>query len=156
MKLLVYSFAFMALLASCSSTKNSAKTSGKSASEAAAKFEPSRLYATPWRIVKLEAKDKTIEVPSNVEATIVFDQKESRVHGRCCNSYFGSYTLNGNQVSFDKMGSTKMLCHGIINDIEMLYHKMLSASPLTVKIDGQTMTLTSSEGTITYKAFNLE
>lgn len=155
MRYIFISLAAVALFASCTSSKVAKTGKNEGTKVEAGVFTESMLYATPWRIEKLEVDGKTLEVPKDVEATIVFDQKDSRVHGRCCNSYFGSFTLKGNVLSFSKMGSTKMLCQGIINDIEMAYHQALSV-PQTVAVSGKTLTFKSDKGIITFSAFNLE
>lgn len=109
------------------------------------------LFGKTWSIVKLEGKDRSIVVPSDVVATLIFDAKTSRVYGSCCNRYFGEYSIRGNKVTFDKVGSTKMFCMGIIGDIENLYHSML-ASEQTVQVDDSMLVLTSDRGIITFTA----
>lgn len=155
MKYVFFSLAMVAVLASCSTAKV-VKSDAKDAVKAEmVRVEESRLCATPWRLVKLETNGKTLVVPTDVEATIIFNQKDSRVHGRCCNSYFGMYSLKDNVLTFSKMGSTKMLCQGILNEIEMSYHQILSV-PQTVSMDGKTLIFKSEKGIITFSAFNLE
>jgi heat shock protein HslJ len=43
--------------------------------------------------------------------TLGFDVGEGTAHGTsACNQYFGAYTLSGNELTFDDMGSTMMAC----------------------------------------------
>ena len=155
MKYFFISLMLFAMLAGCKSSKVSTSQKESAKTEVTGKFEASMLYATPWRLVKLETPSKTIEVPAGEEATIIFNEKDSRVNGRCCNSYFGSFELKGNVVTFSNMGSTKMMCHGIIGEIETLYHSMLAA-PQTISINTKKMVLKSDKGTLYFDAFNLE
>lgn len=136
----------------CSSRKVVFSSHTKAASTAnSARFDSLLLYGKTWNMVKIESSDRSIDVPANEVATLVFDQQTSRIHGKCCNSYFGTFTLKGNVVTFDRVGATKMLCIGVIGDIERLYHSLL-AVPLTITVDESTLVLKSDQGTITFRA----
>jgi len=62
-----------------------------------------------------------------------------------CNSYSGSYTLEGDVVSFGPMATTMMMCGGAIDDQEMRFFQSLAA-PLTVKIENGMLYLSPAEG----------
>lgn len=115
------------------------------------RFDAALLYAKTWNMVKIESDGRRIDLPADAEATLVFDPQASRIHGTCCNRYFGTFTLTGNVVTFDKIGATKMLCMGAIGDIERLYHRLLAA-PLTITVDESALVLKSEKGTITFRA----
>ena len=152
MRLFVFFLAAAAILGGCSSRKVVFSSHTKAASTAnSARFDSLLLYSKTWNMVKIESSDRSIDVPAGEEATLVFDQQTSRIHGKCCNGYFGTFTLKGNVVTFDRVGATKMLCMGVIGDIERLYHNLLAA-PLTVTVDESMLVLKSDQGTITFKA----
>jgi len=139
-------------LGGCSSTKVASSNQSKAvAVEDTARFDSALLYGKTWSMVKIESGDKSIDVPTDVVATLVFDKKTSRIHGRCCNSYFGAFVLAGNVLTFDKMGATKMLCMGLIGDIESLYHSLLAA-PQIATVDESMLILKSDKGTVTFRA----
>lgn len=148
-------FFFLALaivLGGCSSRKVVYSNHTKASAVAnSARFDSLLLFSKTWNMVKIESSDRIIDVPADEEATLVFDQQASRVYGRCCNSYFGTFELKGNIVTFDKMGATKMMCMGAIGDIERIYHALL-ANPQTITVDESTLVLKSDQGTITFKA----
>lgn len=151
MRIFIPLLAFAIAVGGCSSAKvASSNHSNTVVVVDTARFDSSLLYAKTWSMVQIESGDRRIDVPTDLEATLVFDQQTSRIHGRCCNSYFGAFTLAGNVVTFDKMGATKMFCMGLIGDIERLYHSLL-ASPQAITVDESTLILKSDRGTITFR-----
>lgn len=152
MRVFIPLLAFVMIFGGCSSSKVASSNHSKAVVvQDTVRFDSSLLYTKTWSMVKIESGDKSIDVPSDVVATLVFDQKTSRIHGKCCNSYFGLFSVAGNVVTFDKVGATKMLCMGLIGDIESLYHSLL-ATPQTVTVDESTLILKSDKGTITFRA----
>lgn len=64
-----------------------------------------RLDGSSWKLVFL-GKDQAIDV-----ASITASFSEDQISGSAgCNSYFGSYQVQGDQITFDQMGSTLMFC----------------------------------------------
>jgi heat shock protein HslJ len=89
-----------------------------------------------------EMNGKTIELAEGVTTPFIgFDQDEKRVYGNAgCNSFFGTMitdSTNVDALSFDNMGSTKMLCAnmeiedeflmtlGLVNNIEYNAQELL-------------------------------
>ena len=59
--------------------------------------------------------------------TISFDDELNRVTGFAgCNSFFGAYTAQNNDITFGNIASTKKLCQKEINDLERHLLKTLS------------------------------
>ena len=72
-----------------------------------------------------EMNGKTIELAEGVTTPFIgFDQDEKRVYGNAgCNSFFGTMitdSTNVDALSFDNMGSTKMLCANMEIEDEFL------------------------------------
>lgn len=59
-----------------------------------------------------------------------------------CNGFFGSYTLDGNTITFGPMGATKKMCMGEEMAQEDALFKILGA-PLSINIDGKTASFTN-------------
>lgn len=59
-----------------------------------------------------------------------------------CNNYFGSYTVDGDSLTFGPLGSTLMACEGPIQDQETAYLTLLSQVD-AYAVDGDTLTLRS-------------
>lgn len=154
MRHLALPFLLLAMLVGCK-TSNVPTSGNLRKSEYVKNFESSRLYATPWKLVKLESKNQTITIPNDEEANIVFNPQENKFNGRCCNSFFGTYSIEGNQIDFANLGSTKMFCQGVIGDAEHLLFSMLTASQY-VSISGSEMQMKSDNGVLYFVANNLE
>ena len=61
-----------------------------------------------WKLIELNGKSLTNE---NVNVTLTFNASNHQVNGNGgCNSYFGSYKLDGNSIEISNIGSTKMFC----------------------------------------------
>jgi heat shock protein HslJ len=72
--------------------------------------------------------------------------EDGTVKGRGgCNSYMGSYALNGNEISFGPMAATMLLCGDALDDQEMRFFQSL-AVPLTVKTENGLLYLAPDEG----------
>jgi heat shock protein HslJ len=65
---------------------------------------------TYWRLIRLN--DKPIVVaPQQHEPTLIFDRQSQRVSGSgSCNQVTGGYELNGDELTFNHMASTRMAC----------------------------------------------
>ncbi len=54
------------------------------------------------------------------ELTLEFDSKTNGVSGFAgCNRFFGTYSTNGNSISFSELGATRMMCQDEANKIEL-------------------------------------
>ena len=71
--------------------------------------------------------------------TLAFDAEAGTAHGTsACNQYFGAYTLSGNDLTFDDMGSTMMaVMPDEVMDAEAAYLEALSLVELFTIEDGQ-------------------
>lgn len=68
----------------------------------------------------------TIEV-TNDKLTLEFDSKTNRVSGFAgCNRFFGTYTTNGNTISFSELGATRMICQEEVNKKEHLFFQTMT------------------------------
>jgi len=65
-----------------------------------------RLVGTTWRAVEIQGGSVLDEVRSDI--TIGADGKISG--SAACNRMFGTYTIEGNNISFPPMGATRMAC----------------------------------------------
>ncbi|KAA3658010.1 MAG: META domain-containing protein [Chloroflexi bacterium] len=65
-----------------------------------------------------------------------------------CNNYFGSYQLDGNNLTIDGVGSTEMWCEGLM-DQEMAFLSMLM-NAASIKIDDNVLTIETAEGDLVF------
>jgi len=75
------------------------------------------------------------------KAFIQFDANEGKVSGNSsCNRFFGTYTANGNSVTFSNLGSTRMAC--LSDEDNKTEQKMLNyLSNATLRFDVADQTL---------------
>lgn len=71
-----------------------------------------------WKVIKLEGLSNMNEAPS-----IEFTQNNSQVNGFAgCNNFFGTFTLNGNNLSFGPLGLTRKICPDMSVENHMTLH----------------------------------
>ena len=90
------SIAIILLAASCTSAKETME-------------QPMSLYNTKWLLKKVftAGKEETV----NTKAFIRFDKEKGSAGGNgSCNSFGSTATINGNEISFKNVFSTKMYC----------------------------------------------
>lgn len=104
------------------------------------------LVNTPWRLTELGGQViSNPEGPAAINLTL--EAQNPRATGFAgCNRMFGGYSLNGDQLKFDQMGSTKMACvdEGRMQ-LEMRYLEMLP-SVARWKITDHTLALLDARG----------
>lgn len=96
-----------------------------------------------WDLV--EMNEEKIALADGITTPFIgFDQKEARIYGNAgCNSFFGtivtdSTQANLNSISFDNMGSTKMLCENMELEDEFL---MTLGLVQTIEYNGEELQL---------------
>ncbi len=70
------------------------------------------LENTPWVLRSFAQQEDLNSLLAVFQVTALFNTKESKLSGiACCNSYFTSYAVDGNQMSISTpMGLTRMMC----------------------------------------------
>lgn len=104
------------------------------------------LVNTAWRLTQLGGQ--MIGNPEGPAAiSLVLESQNPRVMGFAgCNRMFGGYTLNGDEIKFDEIGSTKMAC--VDQDRMQLEMRYLETLPNAArwKITDSTLTLLDARG----------
>ena len=99
------------------------------------------LAGTRWNVTEINGQ------PMLENAPVTMEFNESEVNGKAaCNSYFATYTVNGDRLTFDAIGQTEMYCmdEGVM-DMETLFLRSLSKTD-TFVVDGSQMTITLTDG----------
>lgn len=95
------------------------------------------LDGTQWELLYIR---KSIPLDGS---TITIEFENGEVHGRSgCNSYFGEYTVKGNEITYGMLASTEMACmdpEGIMQQ-EQEYLAFLS-EVVTWSIEGEQLIL---------------
>ncbi len=103
------------------------------------------LESTPWSLVAYVNKEgELVGVLPDTEITVTFESGEVRGSAGC-NSYFGPYEIDGNQMTIGLLGATQMLCPEPIMEQEGAYLAALhSAAAYT--IEGDKLEIAGSSG----------
>ncbi len=101
------------------------------------------LPGTEWELTAIGIT--SVNLVEGTTITLAFDE-ESLGGTAGCNLYFGGYTLDENRIAIDGIGSTLMYCEepGVMEQ-EQLYLSLLGDAA-TVRIDGDTLTLSDADG----------
>jgi heat shock protein HslJ len=75
---------------------------------------------------------------------ITFNVDGTLIGNSGCNGYSGSYTVEGNQITFSPIVSTRMLCDKAIMEQETAIHQVLT-NTASFKIEGNQLTLTNND-----------
>jgi len=87
-------------------------------------------------------------IPAEVETTLFLSGGEV-VGSAGCNSYFGSYELDGEALTFpNPFGVTRKFCEGPMQDVEDVYLPLLQATATWSIDDEGALSLADAEGTI--------
>lgn len=105
------------------------------------------LTGTYWRLIELPG-DEAIAVDPALRAHLVLDAEQGRVSGSSgCNRLAGTFTVEGEALSFGPLAGTRMACPPPAMELERRFHAAL-ASVTRYAIDGETLTLASSDGPV--------
>lgn len=81
------------------------------------------LAGSEWRLISYGPEGEMAEVPDDMQVTIRFDADQ--LGGTAaCNSYFGSYRVEGETLDVGAIGMTEMWCEGLM-ELESTYLDML-------------------------------
>ncbi len=72
--------------------------------------EQNTLQDTDWVLLSFEEQEVPA-APNTRTSYIHFDSKNNKVKGYAgCNNFFGTYTLKGDHLTLQQLGSTRMAC----------------------------------------------
>jgi heat shock protein HslJ len=119
----------------CGTTKSSKDLTAKSPPAEA------QLGDGYWELIRLQSVP-AIKKPKEDDRKIgfAFQTSENKINGYAgCNSFFGSYDLDGSAISFSQMGSTKMAC--VRNVIDEQAFLLMFGQVKHIKVEAEIMTL---------------
>lgn len=109
--------------------------------------EPARpLLDTQWKVDTIvDAGGSASSVSSEAVATLMFASGD-KVSGRLgCNSFGGTATVAGNQITFGDLAMTRKACSGSAGAVEADLVKILDGA-LTYRIEGNRLILSAPDG----------
>jgi heat shock protein HslJ len=99
-----------------------------------------------WELVSYGSAASPTPALPDVETSINFGA-DGRFGGTVgCNGFGAEYKVSGDEVTFDAIVSTMMYCEAVAEQ-ESAVIGALSENPVKFQLDGDTLTLTSANGT---------
>jgi heat shock protein HslJ len=114
-----------------------------------AAMEKTELEETRWGLISYQNADgDTVDALTGHEVTLEFE--DGRVAGNGgCNNFFGTYTVDGNQLTISALGSTMMAClPEEVMQQEAQVLALLSTAATYEIVDGQLLILNTNGETI--------
>ena len=104
------------------------------------------LTTTYWKLMEVGGMEANLAVNER-EPHLILDEEKTQASGFTgCNRFFGSYQLKDNNISFSRMGVTRMAClHGM--EQEGLYLRALETTA-SWQLEGDGLFLFDQEGRV--------
>ena len=74
---------------------------------------------------QLESIDGT-PISTEINSTLEVDAQRQATGTLVCNNFFGRLELKKNRLKIDPMGSTRMRCPGVMNEVEIILSSVLN------------------------------
>ena len=109
--------------------------------------EPARaLFDTKWTVDTIVASGGSASsVPSGVTATMTFTRDNKVTGSTGCNSFGGSVTVAGDQITFGDLASTRKACSGAAGALEADFLKIVDGT-VAYRIEGDRLILDKPDG----------
>ena len=111
-----------------------------------------QLTGQTWTLSSLISGDAVSSMPAGVTATLEFNDDGTVSFNSGCNSGGGSYTVDGQTVTFSNLLTTEMACAGPQSDVEAAFLAVLGAGPNDFVIDADQLTLLAGENGLQFIA----
>ena len=131
--------------AACTSAASPSAGGGVAGASATAPLTNPDLVGTEWILGDLPG-----QVLADVRPTISFSG-DGTVQGNAgCNTFSGTYTVDGSNLTFGPLASTKMACEGATGTLETAFLGAVQATTTYEITDAGELKLTSGATTLTF------
>lgn len=106
---------------------------------------PSASLAGTWKLISYGSPASPTPAVPDVDASVIFGSDGTLSGNVGCNSFNGSYKVDGETVTFGAIASTLMACADPIAQQEgMVFNVFVNTA--TFELDGNTLTVISADG----------
>jgi len=114
--------------------------------------EQADLLDQEWVLQSLGTKDSEVPVIDGSSVTLTLGSDGTASGSAGCNSFGGSYTITGDQISFDEIVSTLMACvdDAVMEQERQYLEALQSAGTYLVTADALTIEYNSGEGVLSF------
>ncbi|MEM7127495.1 MAG: META domain-containing protein [Chloroflexota bacterium] len=110
------------------------------------------LEGTPWQLVSMGAEGNMVPPIAETMITLAFEGSTVEGDGGC-NSYFGSYTVDGSSLSIELPASTLMFCESPAGVMEQEEAYILALNGATsFEIEGNELRILYQDGVLIYQS----
>jgi len=124
-----------------------------SACSAPATREPADALIAAWKLTAYGPVGAAIPAVEGVEAELIFNADGTLTGNSGCNGYSGSYSVEGSEITFSPIVSTRMACDASIMEQESAIHQVLTGTA-SFQIQGTQLTLTNNDRMLVFTATN--
>lgn len=100
-----------------------------------------------WRLTSYGPPDALSPAVEGAEAGITFNEDGTLAGNSGCNGYSGSYTVEGNQLTFTEIVSTLIFCDEPLGAQEEAVYQVLTETAI-FEIEGNTLTISNNDRVI--------
>lgn len=97
-----------------------------------------------WKLTSYGTADVIASALEDVEANLTFNEDGTVTGISGCNEFGGSYTVEGNQITFNEIVWTLKLCDESLMGQEEAFQQVLTGTA-TYQIEGNTLTITNND-----------
>jgi heat shock protein HslJ len=106
--------------------------------------EPAASLIGSWTLTSFGSVGTTFPAVEGSDAELTFNEDGTVAGNSGCNGFGGSYTVEGDQVTFSEIVSTLIACEEPLMAQEAAVLKMLTGTA-NYKIEGNSLTLTNND-----------
>lgn len=103
-----------------------------------------------WVLTEAEDDRGSVTPPETPTAYLQIDENGDVTGTTGCNALSGSAEVSGDSIVFEPLIATRKGCTGALGEIDALMQGVLHGEP-AVEVSGETVTLTSEDGTLTLR-----
>ncbi len=118
---------------------------------ACASKENTRPLVGSWRLTAYGPVDSPTPAVPDVDATLIFGEDGTLAGSTGCNELGGDYMVEGDQITFGQIVSTRIACPVLqMAQEEAMFQVLMETA--SFKIEGDTLTITKNEMVLVFEA----
>lgn len=112
--------------------------------------DPAAALIGTWKLTSYGPAGSLSPAVEDAEAEITFNEDGTVAGNSGCNGYGGSYTVEGNQITFSEIVSTLIFCDEPLGAQEEAVYQVLTETA-SYEIEGNTLTITNNDSVLVFE-----
>jgi heat shock protein HslJ len=101
-----------------------------------------------WKLISYGTADSLTSAVADTEAGITFSEDGTMSGTSACNEYGGAYSVEGDQVTFSEIVSTRKFCELLMEQERTMYQVLTGTA--AYQLQGNTLTLINNGRTLVF------